>query len=320
MKILITGSSGFIGTNLANRLIHSGHDCRLIDLKSPKVQSHSRLYRKVDIREFSAIKDVYFDFSPEIIFHLAARTDLSGKAISDYDTNVAGVDNICRLLLDDRVNCVGVFLSSMLVCRVGDIPAGVNDYSPPNLYGESKMLGERIVRSTLDGVVDYRILRPTSIWGPWFDEPYRFFFQRVLDRRFFKIKGVAGMKTFGFVDNTVNQIIASTGSGYNSNEVYYLGDDMPLSINTWADGITGVLGKPKSIALPYVIAKGGAILGDFLGLIGISFPLTSFRLRNISTNNVIPSRLLISVDGPPVGLDEGIKITVRWLNEARELE
>ena len=313
MKVLITGSSGFIGTNLVDRLFNEGHDCRLIDILSPRVKRHLGSFREVDIRDFNALEEVYFDFCPEIIFHLAARTDLNGKSLSDYDANVAGVDNICRLLLDDRVDCVGIFVSSMLVCSAGHIPKDSTDFCPPNLYGESKVLGEKIVRSLLDGNVDYRILRPTSIWGPWFGEPYRFFFQHILDRRFFKINGVQGVKTYGFIDNAVSQIIASVDSYYTSSTVYYLGDKTPMGVNDWADRITNILGRRKCVTLPYKLVKLIAILGDLVGLIGISFPLTSFRLQNMSTNNIIPPEFLVGIESSSVGLDDGIAKTVRWL-------
>ena len=43
-----------------------------------------------------------------------------------------------------------LFTSSLLVCENGYIPNSDDDYCPPNLYGESKVIGEKIVKSHPD--------------------------------------------------------------------------------------------------------------------------------------------------------------------------
>jgi len=50
-KILITGGSGFIGTNLIESL--KGTDAKIlsIDIEKPKIESHTWIWRQVDIRD-----------------------------------------------------------------------------------------------------------------------------------------------------------------------------------------------------------------------------------------------------------------------------
>ena len=50
----------------------------------------------------------------------------------------------------------------MLVCKAGHIPKSDTDYSPNTLYGESKMKGEMLVRSS-NLKCDWAIIRPTSM-------------------------------------------------------------------------------------------------------------------------------------------------------------
>ena len=50
---------------------------------------------------------------------------------------------------------------------------------PPNLYGESKVIGEKLVQES-EINCDWVIVRPTSIWGPWFEHSSDFF--KVIDR------------------------------------------------------------------------------------------------------------------------------------------
>ena len=50
------------------------------------------------------------------------------------------------------------------------------------------------------------IIRPTSIWGPWFGEPYDKFFHIVLKRMYFHMGEKACRKTYGYIDNVIYQI------------------------------------------------------------------------------------------------------------------
>ena len=75
--------------------------------------------------------------------------------------------------------------------RIGYQPDSDTDYCPTTAYGASKALGEEAVRAAqLD--VPWVIVRPTSIWGPWFDIPYRTFFDSIQHGRFFRIDSAPG--------------------------------------------------------------------------------------------------------------------------------
>ena len=69
-----------------------------------------------------------------------------------------------------------IFASSLLVCQVGYIPDSFDEYCPSTPYGISKMKGETFKRSCSS--VDWVIVRPISIWGPWNHEPYLQFFNQ----------------------------------------------------------------------------------------------------------------------------------------------
>lgn len=62
--------------------------------------------------------------------------------------------------------------------------------------------------------------------------------------------------------------------------------------------------------LLFVFAK----VGDILKKIGLPAPLTTYRLNNMTTNNILPLNDLYAVTGPdPYNLKEGIKITLEWM-------
>ena len=173
-KVLITGGSGFIGTNLLDHLLNSGHEVLNIDINPPKINSHFSYWNKCDINDLELLENITIEFQPNYIIHLAARTDLDGKTIDDYRANIIGVENVISAA--KKIDCLQkvIFTSSMLVCKVGYQPLNNFDYKPSTLYGESKVLTEKIVWDNQLNC-DWVIIRLTSIWGPWFDEPYRFF-------------------------------------------------------------------------------------------------------------------------------------------------
>ena len=81
-KILITGGSGFIGTNLIEHLLKKT-DAELLtfDINEPKIDSHNRFWKRVDIREYEELREKIVEYKPDIVIHLAARTDLRGLTL-----------------------------------------------------------------------------------------------------------------------------------------------------------------------------------------------------------------------------------------------
>ena len=315
MKILITGASGFIGTNLLKALSAKGEVLN-IDIKEPKDKQDYKYWERVDIRDYSQLLVAVKEFNPNYIVHLAARTDLDGTTLKDYDSNTMGVRNILKAA-DELTSLKKIIItSSMLVCHGGYIPKGQFDYCPTTIYGESKVKTEEIVWANKPKC-DWAILRPTSIWGPWFDVPYRNFFDMVKSRMYFHIGHKSCTKTYGYVENAVYQIdqILFNNTLDESNKVFYIGDNPPIFIEEWANQIASLLGH-KLPRLPYFMVKYAAKCGDFLALLHIHFPMTSFRLHNMTTDNIINLDNTYAIaPHPPVSRLEGIKRTLRWTQE-----
>ena len=98
-KLLITGGSGFIGTNLINTLQkESKYSLLSIDIADPKMEQHRSIWHQVDIRDKTTLAAEIKTFSPDYVIHLAARTDLNGKTLQDYDANMQGVTNLLDVL------------------------------------------------------------------------------------------------------------------------------------------------------------------------------------------------------------------------------
>lgn len=312
-RLLITGGSGFIGTNAVS-YFGKEFDILNLDINKPKIESQKVSWRNVDIRNFKELKTIVQDFNPNYILHLAARTDLDGKSLDDYSSNTIGVKNIVEVAKQLSQLEKIIITSSMLVCHVGYMPKDQHDYSATTLYGKSKIETEKI---TWDANLqcDWAIIRPTSIWGPWFDIPYRSFFNMVKRHEYVHIGHKGCTKTYGYIGNSIYQIekILKTDTSKNQVKTFYIGDNPPINITEWANQIGKELGI-KIPTMPWAIIKLAAYFGDILKMVGIRFPLTSFRIKNMTTDNIMDlSQTYEIAPKPPYNRTDGIRATLKWM-------
>lgn len=314
-RILVTGGSGFIGTNLIAELVKEGHEVLNVDKVAPRNTSQSSYWTQVDILDYNKLEKVLREFSPDFIVHLAAVTDLDGKTAEYYKANTEGTNNIIMIAATLPTLRRVLFTSSMYVCQPGYIPKDYDDYKPHTPYGQSKVDGELIVKKSAKQQYDWVIIRPTSIWGPWFGIPYIDFFRVVYQGQYYDF-GSTCTKTYGYVENAVHQVKQLLNATGVHGKTFYIGDEPPIPIAEWANEISNAMGKGSIKKIPYFAIKMAALGGDILTKAGIKFPMTSFRLANMQTNNILPVEPLHAIAGPgPVSRLKGVEKTVSWLRE-----
>lgn len=318
MRVLITGGSGFIGTNLVEHFLRRGDDVLNLDQIEPRNAAHSQMWRKVDLLDVAGLRAAVEAFSPEIVLHFGARTDLEGETLDDYAANVRGVENVIAALEGIRSLRRVIFASSRLVCRIGYQPRDEFDYCPSTPYGKSKAIGEQLVRSKASHLhVPWVIVRPTSIWGPWFEIPYKAFFMSVAKGRYFHPRGRTILKSFGFVGNTVFQLqrLVDLPAETINGRTFYLADYPSIDVAKMADTIQRATNARQIMSINVGILRCAALAGDLLKLLGWrNPPLTSFRLVNLltpMTYDLEPLRALVG--DLPYTMEEGVRITAEWL-------
>ena len=316
MKILVTGGSGFIGTNLISYLTQfEFNEILSLDIAEPKIELHRNIWEKIDLRDISYLSKSIIRFQPDYVIHLGARTDLNGTSLKDYNANIDGVSNLLEALEGVSNLKRVIFASSMYVCEPGYMPKSFDDYAPHTLYGESKVETEKIIKSR-NPKYTWTIIRPTSIWGPWFGEPYNRFFHIVLSHMYFHMGKRACKKTYGYIDNAIYQIMSILNADKEkvNKKVFYIGDYEPYPITDWANEIAAIekIHIPK---VPFWCFKVAGWTGDLLKKVGINFPMTSFRLHNMTTDNVHNLNPIKEIaPNLPVSRIEGTKITLDWIH------
>src|SRR5580698_1240787 len=145
-RVLVTGCSGFMGGHLMKSLASDGYEALGIDIRPPR--SGAMLgwsFAECDLLDAMKLRSTVSDFAPDVVVHLAARTDLDGENVAAYSANVEGTRNLVAAVAAAGTVRRVLFASSQLVCRVGYVPRSDTDYCPTNPYGESKVLSEGIV-------------------------------------------------------------------------------------------------------------------------------------------------------------------------------
>lgn len=324
MRILVTGGSGFIGTNYIELLLKSGEaEFINLDFKSPRNIAHKKFWNECDILDALRLEKIIKDFKPTHVVHLAAKTGLDEKKLSEFAANIDGVKNMVRILREVPSVERAIFTSSLLVCRMGYVPKHDTDYQPTTLYGQSKVEGEKIVRAHKDLPYAWTIIRPISIWGPWGEEPYRNFFKAIAQGWYFHIGSGHYRRSLGYVGNTVHQIhqILLAPIEKVDRKTIYVADDRPADLYDMANMIQKTVGVRNIFHVPLWMAKLAARIGDGCKAAGWhSVPLSSFRLNNIRTEYVFDMQPIMEVSGPlPYSLKTGVEQTIEWLREMGQI-
>ena len=320
MKLLVTGGSGFIGVNAIEYFADQKWSVLNVDVRSPINPKLEQIpLRKIDILDRAGLIEAFRDFQPELVLHLAARTDCDEKTTVEegYRANTEGTANVLAAIKAAGTVQRCIITSSQFVCRPGYRPQNDGDYNPETVYGASKAISETLTREAKLECI-WTIIRPTNIWGPWHLR-YRTQVWRTLRKGFYLHPGGAPVvRTYGYVGNVVRQIdrIFRLPAESVDGRTIYVGDP-PVNLIEWVNAFSRALRGREVNVIPRPLLQGLAAIGDGISAItGREFLLTSSRYRSMTTDYVTlveESLALLGEDSRPFALSEGVDETVRWL-------
>jgi nucleoside-diphosphate-sugar epimerase len=314
MKVLVIGSSGFIGQALMRRLTAAGFEVAGLDRDPSATTDYV-----CSLLDAAALEAVVGKFAPDVLVHLAARTDLDERTdlASGYAANIDGVRNLIDVVRATPTIRRAIWTSSQLVCRVGYVPRDETDYNADTLYGKSKILTEQIVREQDGAGREWCLVRPTTVWGPGMSAHYQLFLRMIQRGYYVHVGNQPLWKSYSYIENITFQYLRllQAPTELVHRKTFYLADYEPIDLIAWCDAFQRAFEVPPIRHVPIGLARALAKFGDAVNAVGVrSFPFNSFRLNNVLTQYRFDTAAIESVCGRlPYTIEQGVAETAAWL-------
>lgn len=174
MKVLVTGIAGQLGHDVMNELHKRGYEGVGSDIAPQYSGADDGTavtkmdYIQMDITNSEEVTETIKKVNPDVVVHCAAWTavDLAEEKENKDKVmaiNVGGTENIAKVCKE--LDCKMVYISTDYVFDgYGTRPweEDCKDYAPLNVYGESKLMGEKVVSLNLE---KYFIVRIAWVFG-----------------------------------------------------------------------------------------------------------------------------------------------------------
>ena len=219
---LITGAGGFVGYHLAEKLLQRGDKVKLLDISEIPLKDESATLCQADVRDKKRVFDAVQGCDG--VFHTAALVPLTKSGKTFWDVNVNGTQNVLEAALEFKVKKF-IHISSSSV--YGIPPSPIHEDSPLKpceIYGESKLEGERRVLEAAKKGLSTVIIRPRTIVGTRRLGIFQILFEWIRENRNIYLIG-DGSNLFQFIH--IDDLIASSLAALDQNQegIFNIGTD-----------------------------------------------------------------------------------------------
>ncbi len=330
MKILVTGSSGFIGFHLSKLLLEKGHKVHGVDnmnkyydvkLKKTRLKILKKYknfsFAKINIENEKKLKKTFKNFKPKITIHLAAQAGVRysiEKPRVYLDSNITGSFNIIEASHESNVKHLIMASSSSVYGANKKIPFKEIDKTETQLsiYAATKKANESMAHSYANiWNIPITMLRFFTVYGPWGrpDMALFKFTKGVLENKKIDIYNFGKMyRDFTYIDDIVNGIILLINKAPNINQKNKYKND---SLSSVAPFRILNIGNTKKVFLLNFIKQIELVLGK--KAIKNYMPLQKGDVKQTLSN----TKLLKSITGynPKTNYKTGIKNFINWYKE-----
>jgi len=316
--ILITGVAGFLGSNLADRLLLDGHKVigmdnlsmgHLSNIEQAK-QSTNFTFIETDVTEQASFESLQQDI--DVIVHLAAfKIPRYGKAIDTLKINYHGTENALDFARARKIKCV-LASTSDVYGKNPDVPFSEHNSNsvigssttPRWAYAVSKLFDEHLALAYQDAYgFPVTLLRFFGSYGPnqalsWWGGPPPVFINAVLNDDVIPVHGDGQQtRSFTYVSDTIDGIVASIFKDEANGEVLNIGSQEEVTILELAHRIKAASNTPGELKyelVPYA-----------------SFSKNKYEDVMRRVPDITHSKKILGVSAQ-VSLDEGLSKTIEW--------
>ncbi len=268
MKILLTGTAGFIGYHLSKELLERNYDILGIDnlndyydigLKLDRLkilESYDNFnFIKADISDLDQMTQVFRNFNPEKVVNLAAQPGVRYSLINPFaylNSNLVGFLNIIELCKDFKINGLIYASSSSIYGGNKKTPFNIKDKAdlPLSLYGATKRCNELIAHSYSHiHNLHTTALRFFTVYGPWYrpDMGMYIFTKKIIENEPIPVFNNGKMKRdFTYIDDIIDGTISAIEKNYKY-EIFNLGNNKSENLMDMIKLIELEIGKKAKI-------------------------------------------------------------------------
>ncbi|AJQ95281.1 NAD-dependent epimerase [Gynuella sunshinyii] len=329
MKYLLTGTAGFIGSEVCRALLQQGKEVVGIDnlndyydvqLKESRLarlhEFPNFIFRKVSVENREAITALSSEYRFELIIHLAAQAGVRYSIENPeayIDSNLVGFGNILELARKQSVRHLVYASSSSVYGENGKQPFSEQDSvdHPVSLYAATKKANEVMAHSYshLYGIPTTG-LRFFTVYGPWGrpDMAPFLFTDAILNNRPINVFNQGNMaRDFTYIDDVVDGVLKALtavpvkrhgvmGSSVNDTsacfQVLNVGNSRPVRLMDFIRAIERFSGNTATM--------------NFMDMQKGDVPSTYADISRLST---------LTGYSPQTSIEDGVQKTVSWYRE-----
>lgn len=270
MKILVTGSAGFIGSHTAEKLLQDDHEVLGIDNLDPyyslklkeynlnSLHKHSSFhFEKLDILDANKMARTVQAFHPDAIIHLAAKAGVRNSIENPaeyFAVNVQGTMNVLEAARQAGVKKVLAASSSSVYGNNEKVPFSTTDVVENQVspYAASKKAVEVLGKMyhTVYGL-PIQLFRFFTVYGPSGrpDMAPAIFLRAILNDQILPVFGdVNSERDYTYVDDIVDGLLSALTVD-DSFAIYNLGNNQPEPLSHLIEAIESAANKKAQISV-----------------------------------------------------------------------
>lgn len=283
-KVLITGGLGFIGSNLARRLIRDGATVSVVDSLMPEYGGNSHNLKDVEDKVIINLSDVRDSFTmnqlvrgQDYLFNLAGQTshlDSMENPFIDLDINAKAQLSILEACRKHNPTIRIVFASTRQIYgKPQYLPVDEkHPWHPVDINGVNKMAGEwyHIVYNDVYGI-PASVLRLTNTYGPRMrikDARQTFlgiWIRNILEGKPIQVFGDGlQRRDYNFVEDVVDALLLAATRSEAEGKIHNLGASDPLSLESTAKLMCQQIEGASYEKIPFPDDRKAIDVGDFV--------------------------------------------------------